>query len=307
MNRPRTSSHIRSRAIDGVLTPLFEGLVDYAGLFPPAKLDMGPAVEEYARQRTSEQRWMLARFIVPVSRLDELVTAAAPHTSTEPWPLSVLAPGDPQGARQAIDSFLERHGTRLRVEAIEHRPSAPGAIGPAAEVFSGFEVFFELPYGEGLEPWMAAVAAAGGRAKIRSGGVTADAFPSSAELARFLAVARCHGVALKATAGLHHPLRGEYRLTYENNSPRGLMHGFLNLFLAAAGLWGGLFDEAQVRDVLEERSAEVFEVGAEGIRWRGLLLDRAVLEAGRQSFALSYGSCSFAEPVEDLRRLGLLP
>ena len=155
-------------------------------------------------------------------------------------------------------------------------------------------------------PWMAAVAAAGARAKIRSGGITADAFPSSADVARFLATARRHGLALKATAGLHHPLRGEYRLTYEDDSPQGTMHGFLNVFLAAAGLWSDQLDEAGARELLDERNADAFLVEADGIRWRDLVIDRVALGAGRQNFALSYGSCSFAEPVEDLQGLGLL-
>lgn len=289
------------------LAPLFDSLVDYAGLFPPAKLDLTPAVEEYRRQRGSDHRWMLGRFIVPVSRLGELAAAAGPLIETDdPWPLSVLAPGSPRDCRQALDGFIASHGRRFRVEAIEHRPTDPEAIGQAAEAFSGFEVFYELPHDGDLEPWMSAVAAVGGRAKIRSGGVTAEAFPSSAEVARFLAAARRHGLALKATAGLHHPLRGEYRLTYEDGSPRGTMHGFLNVFLAAAGLWSGRLDEAGARDLLDERSVEAFRVEATGVRWRDLVLDPAALEAGRRSFALSYGSCSFAEPVEDLQGLGLL-
>ena len=291
------------------LTTLLADLVDYAGLFPPAQLDMAAAVAEYARQRRSRRQWMLARFVVPVSRLGELAEAAkgVQEVADRPWPLSVLTPGDPRQSRRTLDDFLARHGDAFRAEAIEHRPASPEAVADAAEAFSGIEVFYELPHQDAdLDRWMAAVAAVGGHAKIRSGGVTADAFPSSAEVARFLETARDHGVALKATAGLHHPLRGEYRLTYADDSPSGTMHGFLNVFLTAAALHANLVDTRQAEELLDELDDSAFDVDPDGIVWRGLLIPTAALTEGRQGFALSYGSCSFAEPVEELESLGFL-
>ena len=84
------------------------------------------------------------------------------------------------------------------------------------------------------QPRLAVLSAAGARAKVRTGGVTEGAFPASHALARFIQSCADAGVPFKATAGLHHPLRGEYRLTYEPGSPHGMMFGFLNVFLAAA-------------------------------------------------------------------------
>ncbi len=152
---------------------------------------------------------------------------------------------------------------------------------------------------------MATVATRELRAKIRTGGVTPDAFPTPARVARFLVAAADAGVTVKATAGLHHPLRGEYRLTYAADSPRGTMFGFLNVFLAAAFVREGLRG-ADVERLLEVRDAAELVFDEDGIRWRGHTLSAEDLRRARQLGACSYGSCSFAEPVEDLHTLGLL-
>ena len=299
----------------GQLPPaLLHELIDYAGLFPPAKLDMPSAVEEFARHRRSADAWMLARFVVPAARLDPFEAAAGEHLprreGAAPWRLSVLPGDDLEGARRRIDAFNAAHGeadTGLAVvDAVEYKPAGEEDIARAARLFSDLEVYFELPHGDDPSSLMAVVARHRGRAKIRSGGVTADAFPTAAQVARFLAAARRAGIPLKATAGLHHPLRGEYRLTYEDGSPSGSMHGFLNVFLAAAWARAGLA-EGDLVTLLEERDPAAFTFAADRVGWRGHNLDFDTIRAAREQFALSFGSCSFAEPVEDLRRLELLP
>ena len=90
---------------------------------------------------------------------------------------------------------------------------------------------------------MASLASHGLSAKLRAGGITADRFPTTREAARFLVRARDAGVVVKATAGLHHAIRGEYRLTYVAESDAGTMHGFVNLVLAATLLMTGKIDE----------------------------------------------------------------
>lgn len=297
-----------------LLKALLHDLVDYAGLFPPAKLDMQPAVEEFARQRAGSHAWMLARFVVPATRLGEFETAAQEHLprdeDAEPWRLSVLPGTDPEGARRRIDAFNSTHqevANGLAVaDAVEYKPTSEADIIRAAGIFRDLEIYFELPYNTELGSLMAAVAQQGGRAKIRSGGVSADAFPTAAEVAYFLATAWKTGIPMKATAGLHHPLRGEYRLTYESDSPVGTMHGFLNMFLAAGFTRAGL-DQEEVAALLEERDLSAFTFTEHHVRWRGHALDLKSIRATRDCFALSYGSCSFAEPLEDLRRLQLLP
>ena len=288
-------------------TELLSGIIDYAGLFPPAKLSMAAAVEEYARQLGSEHAWMLSRFIVPVGRLSELASeAAAFWREGEPWRLSVLA-SDPRADRGTIDRFNREHSGLAVIESVEHRPPSPGAVADASAAFDGLEVYFELPYQEELDPWLTAVAAGRGQAKIRTGGVTTDAFPTSADLARFLLATHRAGVPFKATAGLHHPLRGEFPLTYEEDSEQGTMHGFLNLFLASAWVASGQLEaEDDIIALLDERSPGAIRATDDGWTWRTLALTPREAEASRRGFARSYGSCSFAEPVADLQDLGWL-
>jgi hypothetical protein len=137
------------------------------------------------------------------------------------------------------------------------------------------------------------------RAKIRTGGLTADAFPTIASVAAFIRACREKGVAFKATAGLHHPLRCVKALTYEPNAPTGTMHGFLNVFLAAA-MAGD--EEA----VLAEQDAGAFAFDDDGASWRDRRVSVDELARMRSELAISFGSCSFEEPVSDLEKLGWL-
>ena len=162
--------------------------------------------------------------------------------------------------------------------------------------------YVEVPLDPDPAPLVAAIARAGGRAKARTGGVTPDAFPQPAELLRFLRAVTAAGVPFKVTAGLHHPLRAEYRLTYEADSPRGTMYGFLNVFLTAAFLRAGLADADALR-LLEERSPDAFRFLPDAIEWRGRRVDRATIAATRAQGIGGFGSCSFTEPVGELKEL----
>jgi hypothetical protein len=144
-----------------------------------------------------------------------------------------------------------------------------------------------------------AIARRGLRAKIRTGGITPDAFPAIANVAEFLRACKAKGVAFKATAGLHHPLRCVKPLTYEPNAPLGTMHGFLNVFLAAA-----LSDQAEA--VLAENDPGAFAFDDDGASWRGHRVSTEEIIAMRRDFATSFGSCSFEEPIGDLQALGWL-
>lgn len=140
------------------------------------------------------------------------------------------------------------------------------------------------------------------RAKIRTGSVTAEGFPSVEVVAEFLAACARAKVAFKATAGLHHAVRGVYALTYEPGSATATMHGFVNVFLAAALAWRGE-DVGAVRATLEVEDAGAFVFGKRDVRWLGFMVTAAELETVRREFAIGFGSCSFTEPLEELKRL----
>lgn len=144
-----------------------------------------------------------------------------------------------------------------------------------------------------------------GFAKMRTGGLTPDAIPSSEEVATFLNRAASRRLPFKATAGLHHPIRSERALSYAADSPRAVMHGFVNVFVAAAFAWCGA-EETMLADVLNETEPSAFDFGENEMLWRGQRLFTAQISESRHDFAHSFGSCSFEEPVADLRELGWL-
>ena len=287
------------------LRALLRGAIDYAGLFPPAGLAMPDAAVLYADYRASADRWALGRFVVPAMRLDELAEAIAAlpeEAASTPWPLSVVTGADGGGDAERIASH-GASGSRLRVEAVEARVASADDVRRVRDAFSPLdEIYCEVPAGGDPRALVEAIGIVGLRAKIRTGGVTPDAFPSAEHVVRFLAACVELEVPFKATAGLHHPLRAEYALTYAAGAPRGTMHGYLNVFIGAALLAAGV-PQAEALRLLEERDARAIEVSDAGIAWRGRLVTVAEIERLRARGAISFGSCSFREPLDDLAAL----
>lgn len=289
---------------------LLAGLVDYAGLFPPAALAMDAAVTEYAHCRRSPEAFMLGRFVVPAARLVELGRAADVRLSEpgtgEPWRLSGLLGGDTHGDAALVEAFNDSHAGRAVVDAVELKAASPAEADEAlAALTPGLTAFVEVPLDENLPGLLATLQRRGARAKIRTGGVVPEAIPEPADVARFIAACAAAGVAWKATAGLHHPLRAEQRLTYEPAGPRAVMHGFLNVFAAAVFARAGA-TLAELDAVLREPQASALRLDDEGLAWRQLRAGTREITAARRDFASSFGSCSFAEPVADLQALGVL-
>jgi hypothetical protein len=254
---------------------LLERLIDHAALFPPASLPMDAALEADRRARASSEAWMLDRFICPASKLGEL--------PDDPPRLSVVLDAEP-----AVDP------SSLPIELVEAR----GATLERIRDLFGQEpkVFIELAVDEGLEAALSGLSGAGAGAKLRCGGVTADAFPSVEEVARFVCACEEIGLPWKATAGLHHPIRGEH-----DGLP---MHGFLNLLAAAA--FAGEGEEA-VAAILAEEDPVAFTADDREFGLHGYRADADTVARMRRERLVAYGSCSFSEPVEDLTALGILP
>jgi hypothetical protein len=304
-----------------VVSTLLAHAIDYAGLFPPAQLDMAGAIVEYTSYLRSADAWALGRFVVPAGRLDELAAEASAAQAVATSSLGdapashglsvVLGAGVASDAERvmAFNTAHEADADRWwgRVDAVELRAATPEAIADAMRRIPGdrFERYVEIPISGDTAPLVRAIGDAGAFAKVRTGGTTADAFPSSGHLARFLATCVAADVPFKATAGLHHPLRGNYPLTYEPGSATGQMYGFLNVFLAAAFLRAGLGEDV-AREVLDEREAGSMMFDDSGVAWRGHRLSGSQLERARGFAIRSFGSCSFREPIDDLTALRML-
>lgn len=290
------------------LAPLLDSLVDYAGLFPPAKLAMPDAVRHHAAYLAGPHRAMLGRFIVPLARLGEFEAeyAQLPPGERHGWRLSVLGGPDSAADWGLIHAFNSRHAD-ARIVSVETKAATAAEVLRAVSSLPPIvEAWVELaPHSPDLAPLLAAVKSAGRGAKLRTGGVTPDAFPAAADLVRFLRA--CHDAQLvfKATAGLHHPLRGVYRLTYEPGAPTAEMFGFLNVFLAAAVVRAG-GDDREARALLEERDARAFALTPDALTWRDRHFTAAQLADTRKNLCRSFGSCSFTEPLEGLHEISWL-
>ncbi|HEX2721492.1 MAG TPA: hypothetical protein VHM24_01140 [Gemmatimonadaceae bacterium] len=297
---------------------LLEGLIDYAGLFPPAALDMASAAQAYAEYRGSEDRQLVGRFIVPAGRLDELASATrrlSGRADDRPWGISVIAGPDFAADSERILEFNGTQGGRgnangpgvdaieLRCEAVEAAVTASSDISRALEVFDdGLDLFLEIPVDPDPAPMIAQLSKTRAFAKIRTGGVSEGAIPSADRVLRFIRACADSGVPFKATAGLHHPVRGRYALTYEPDAPRALLFGFLNIFLAAAFTRTGMRD-SELLELLNETDASAFELDEAGARWRDHRVGAEDITAARAHLARSFGSCSFVEPTSELKEL----
>jgi hypothetical protein len=282
-------------AIDALLG----GLIDYAGLYPPASLDLRSAVENYRTYRRSKHAAALGRLILNIERLEEFRSIVG--DSLGDFPLSVIA-------AENIDCALlaEHIGSGLRIESVEIKCSQAAEIERLArQVPRNVMTFFEVPIEERSLSALESICAAGARAKIRMGGVVPEAIPSVSNVAQMLKMLADLRLPCKATAGLHHPLRSQQRLTYEPQSPCGVMHGFVNLSCAATVLFfGGDIEEA--KRLLADVDPNAWQVDADSLRWRDQTWTADQLATVRRDFFLGIGSCSFEEPIQDLESLAWL-
>jgi hypothetical protein len=248
------------------LRALVSGIIDYAGLYPPASLPLEIVCERYRGFLASPDAWILNRLILPA--------AALPQTHLDAnWRISLLVEGEPGPLPPQVETLEIKAALRLCLPTY--------CEAPLEQIRGAF-------------------------AKVRTGGLTPEAIPGPDELAVFLAAAAARRLPFKATAGLHHPLRSIRALTYAPSSPRAMMHGFLNVFVAATFAWGGAQPE-MLRELIEETQPAAFCFGETSFEWRGRKLSLDQISNARAQFAHSFGSCSFEEPVADLRSLGLLP
>jgi hypothetical protein len=283
-----------------MIRAMMKGAIDYAGLFPPAGLDMASAVRNFDAYRTGPNAWMLGRFIVPAARLDEFA-AVLPFEADTARMISVIATA---ADATALAEFNAKHGVRARIDSVETPVVTIKEIGTLGALSREYLVYAEVNITSDPTPVITALAKAGVRAKVRTGGVTAKAIPPTEQVARFMVACRKAGVVFKATAGLHHALRASYPLTYEPNAPTGEMFGFLNVILASAVAAAG-GTAAEVGDVL--RAGEGIMVDSEGATLPGgRKIPREAMAQVRKSVIASFGSCSFDEPVQELQQRDLL-
>lgn len=305
------STPVRTTAAS--LRVFLERIIDYAGLFAPASLDMTTSVNNYARYLNHPQRWVLGRFVLPVPRLREFVNAQK-NVAAEPWQLSGIVSADIEQDLAAVDRF-NREAKSALIDSVEVRVRNLDEIDRVRRHRpAGATTLYEVSpqQADELLPILRHI---GGSAKLRTGGVAEEAFPAVEQIAGFLARCAELSVPFKATAGLHHPLRCIRPLTYEPNSPAASMHGFLNLFTASAIVWsalraGGAIPHAVLATCLADGERANWHFGEDALTWSGdeepMRIDLEGIRSMRSCFALSFGSCSFEEPLQEMREIDLL-
>lgn len=293
------------------LRALLAHAIDYAGLFPPADLALEPALHNQAGYVRSPDRWMLGAFILPVGKFAAARAQLKQFEREHPLQISALGPKTAKAAdfrpalekaAKAIKEFSAKHEGVVSISQLE-MPLPPGPVAESLGVARAtlgdlaLNVFWEAP-AEAAPSTIKTLASSGAGFKLRTGGVTADAFPTDAQIARALVAAVRHRVPIKFTAGLHHPVR----LFHQSVGTK--MHGFLNVLgagvLAAEHRWS----EGQTQEMLADESASSFAFDEEAFRWRDWTITTAQITA-RRRLVTSLGSCSFDEPRDDLRALGL--
>jgi hypothetical protein len=303
-------------------------IIDYAGLFPPAKLPLDAALAEYLHhKKTSPHRWMLGKFVCPAVRLPELLPLARAHedaallqvtalgqqsTSVEDFVLQLGT------AIKAIQEFRLAWGGEEVVDAIEIPLPSQIEIDRAIDCLGHAQVqlrqanlrgFFELPTSAAWQGDIATISKSLHELKesesklglkLRCGGVTAAAFPSDTQVAFFIAQCRDFAIPWKATAGLHHPRR------HWDAGLNHWHHGFLNVFGAGLLAMAHPLTPADLVAILSDRDGKHFRFEEERFSWKDWSCTTAQIAAFRASGPTSFGSCSFAEPCADLTAIGLL-
>lgn len=315
-------------------------IVDYAGLFPPADLSLDTALHNYSDYRSSSDSWMLSRFVIPAGRLKEVHSYSQSLFSTDdPLAFSVLGKKTEtldeyeycfQKLVSQIDDFHNRQDNRVTTDILEVNIPAEALFANdysmlnvvferTAETLSESEhtpqyVFYEAVMEENWKKDIKHVLEtlsehykkkvkgdyryAG--IKLRCGGTEANIFPSVEQVAFILNKARDRNIAVKCTAGLHHPIR------HYNDSVQTKMHGFLNVFGGAMLSYAHDLTDEELIEILRDEDYDHFTFTEEAFKWRDLAVFTGEIRELREVALISFGSCSFDEPREDLQKMGFL-
>jgi len=286
-------------------------------MFPPCSLDLEPSLKNQAQYVRSDDAWMLSAFVLPVTQFEAAKQSLSQFDPQNPLRVSALGPKTDDAAAflesltktDAAIRSLSAHNVDLvsinQLEMFLPHDVDLALLREVRSIVGTLPTFWEVP-ADKAERTIALLAEHNSEAdapvfgyKLRTGGVTADAFPSSVQIARALLAPATHQVPIKFTAGLHHPIR-QYR-----EEVRTKMHGFLNVLGAAVLAAEHKWDGHQTSIMLEDENAGSFVFEDDFFAWREWKIDIKRLK-DRRKFVTSFGSCSFDEPREDLRVLGLL-
>ncbi|GMQ98978.1 MAG: hypothetical protein BMS9Abin17_1519 [Acidimicrobiia bacterium] len=298
-------------------TASFAALIDYAGLFPPASLDIGRAVAGYRSARSSPARWVVGRFLCPSSRLVELAgdLTSSIRPGEDRWEVGVILESEPSGsigtAAAGAQAFHIEMQPAAVVASAEAKITDRSVSGVAAtidtissiqpEIFAFLEVDRSTSIRDQVVNVAEALKARGGvgGVKLRCGGADASMFPSTAEVTEFILATTAQSLPFKATAGLHQPVR------HFDDAIDTWRHGFVNVLIASGAAARGE-STATVEAIVSETDRGAFSVSPAFATWRDISIPGSAMRRTRRDGFVAYGSCEFNEPVEALADLAFL-
>ena len=329
------------------LRTFMNGLVDYAGLFPPADLPLDKAINEYFEQLKSDNSAMLSRFIIPISKLNDLDDFIPLFSDVGSLRLSVLGGGGKTDDEYLskikqnitnINEYRGKHSDKIQIDVIECKMAtnspSKSTMQEATTLLNENELthyheFTELPdvginystnedessWDEVIVPTVELISKMkGAGVKLRCGGVVKEAFPSVEQVAAMIQTCVLAKAPMKFTAGLHHPIR-HFADEYDE-----FMHGFINTF--GAGIFATTFPTPKnlqekyrmftlLSHMIDDQNAENFSFTNDSMIWKvrddrdtEFEIDTEKIEKVREKGMISYGSCSFQDPIDDLTQLG---
>lgn len=278
----------------GAMDGLFAALIDDASLFPPASQPMPAAVGEHRRHRHGVYAELVIRFLCPASRLQELRSHLA---EDDRFNVGIILDTGIDGLRTVLK--LSAADPRLKLTVLDMPVPSDGdqaaavhhTVHALAKLPHQVAAFVELPRMYGWRDALSLVAARGYGAKLRTGGLFADAFPTEIEVAEFVRACVAEGAPFKCTAGLHRAVRHrDDRTGFEH-------HGFVNILLATHAAANGASVDELAEILAAHDPTELVERVAD--------LDAEAAAVARQHF-VGFGTCSVDEPIDDLTGLGLI-
>lgn len=299
---------------------LLTNVIDYAGLFPPAKLPFDKALPNYLEYLQSENRWMIAKFVLPFALVDQLNSYSDQfRKNKEPVEFSILGRGGShissftsnlEEELQTLEKIKEREHVDFPMMEIKvpnslfEQETAEELINQVQTVTEDTTlkptIYLETPFSNG---WKNVLHQLGKEVsntenihlKVRTGGVEASLIPSPEQLSDFITIAKSHRAPFKATAGLHHPFR------HFSPSVKAKMHGFLNVLVGCSLD----LDRPALIEILRDENPDHFVFTPTSVVWKDKELVFEQIKEARRNVIHSFGSCNFEEPIEDLIKLGL--
>ena len=316
-----------------------QGIIDYAGMFPPANLELTPAFSNYLDYINSDDEWMMDKFVCSMRSFEEITDTDSnvykllqDYDSKRLISFSLLLTGG-MTAKEFLKSleaelkfikYFTDNNTNTEANSFEvkipielfERHNANGLktfLNDCSNFLDNFDmsksiIFLEPAVNDNYEFMFEKLAHTSAEIenqgrfgfKLRTGGITPELYPSTEQAAFALKTCKDNMVRFKATAGLHHAVR------HYNDSVSTKMHGFLNIFGAGVLAFSNPLSLKEINDIVKDEKAASFIFTEDEFRWNDVPASAENITKARNEFVNSFGSCSFDEPKDDLKKLNLL-